>query len=136
MSKTSRGFRNKNPLNIEYNKHNKWDGQTGVEPQGRFAQFSEMKYGVRAGAKLLQTYMGKYGLRTVHGIINRWAPAHENDSHGYAEFVAKGVGVHIHDLVSVDDIPDIIYFMVKMECGSYLDMDTIEEGCQLAGVPV
>ncbi len=134
MARQPRGFRNNNPLNIEYSKNNNWDGQTGVEPKGRFAQFSHMKYGVRAGAKLLKRYMNTYGLRTVHGIINKWAPAVENDSNHYATTVAKRMGVDPFELIHVEDINDLIYQMVKFECGEYLPEDLIDEGCALAGI--
>lgn len=129
-----RGFRNNNPLNIEYNEANDWVGQTGVESLGRFATFSHKKYGIRAGAKLISRYMGTYGLRTVNGIIGKWAPSHENDTNHYAATVAARMGVSPDETIYVDDINDLIYQMVKFECGEYLDYALIDEGCALAGI--
>lgn len=68
-----RGIRNKNPLNIEYNKANDWEGQTGVEPEGRFARFSAAKYGIRAGAKLISNYMTIHNKQSVIAILERFA---------------------------------------------------------------
>lgn len=129
-----RGFRNNNPLNIEYNPRNPWKGQTGIESAGRFATFESMEHGVRAGAKLVQNYMRRYGLRTVYGIINRWAPSHENDTNAYAEHVAQKLGVSPYEPIQESDIPELIYHMIKHENGEYLDRQTVEQGARMAGV--
>lgn len=132
-----RGFRNNNPLNIDYNKANDWDGQIGIEKgvsSPRFARFSSMEYGVRAAAKLVQNYMNRYGLRTVYGIINRWAPSVENDTHAYAEHVAHKLGVSPYEPIQELDIPELLYHMIKHENGKYLDMATVTKGAQMAGV--
>lgn len=134
MSVKPRGIRNNNPLNIEYNKANNWDGQTGVETLGRFATFKSMKWGVRAGAKLIKRYMGYYGLRSVFGIINRWAPDHENPTNIYAETVAARMGVNPYDTINEADIEDLIYEMIKFECGQYIDRSVVAQGVKLAGV--
>ncbi len=131
-----RGFRNKNPLNIEYNPKNNWTGQTGIEPAGRFATFDSMEYGVRAGAKLVRNYMRRHGLRTVYSIINRWAPSHENDTNAYAEHVANKLGVSPYEPIQESDISELIYHMIKHENGEYLDRDIVEQGARLAGVLV
>jgi hypothetical protein len=132
-----RGFRNNNPLNIDYNKANQWDGQLGLE-QGvsnpRFARFSSMKYGVRAAAKLVQNYMRRYGLKSVHDIINRWAPNNENNTYAYVEHVAHKLGVSPYEPILESDIPNLLYHMIKHENGQYLDMETVVEGAKLAGI--
>lgn len=89
MEKVTRGVRNNNPGNIDYNPANKWVGQLGIE-QGknpRFALFDTPENGIRALGKLLQTYRTKYGLKTVGGIISRWAPGVENDTAAYVRAV-------------------------------------------------
>jgi hypothetical protein len=87
-----RGIRNNNPLNIEAGDFTK--GQPGFTgSDGRFAQFGSMDQGTAAANKLLDTYQNKYGLNTVGGIVNRWAPPGENDSRGYAASVAGRMGV-------------------------------------------
>ncbi|WP_240314535.1 structural protein P5 [Vibrio tetraodonis] len=132
-----RGFRNNNPLNIDYNKANDWEGQVGMERgvlAPRFARFSSMEYGVRAAAKLVKTYMNRYGLRSVYGIVNRWAPSVENDTNAYAEHVAYKLGVSPYEPIQELDIPELLYHMIKHENGQYLDMATVKKGSQMAGV--
>jgi hypothetical protein len=132
-----RGFRNNNPLNIDYNGANNWDGQTGMEigvPSPRFARFSSMEYGVRAAAKLVKNYMNRHGLRTVYGIINRWAPSVENDTNAYAQHVAHKLGVSPYEPIHELDIPELLYHMIKHENGQYLDMATVTKGSRMAGV--
>lgn len=128
------GIRNNNPLNIRYNKANNWEGQTG-ENQG-FCKFSSSKYGIRAAAKLLNNYMVKNNLRSVAGIIKKWAPSHENPTDNYVTFVAEAVGVNAADNnLTEQHIPAIVKAMIKFENGiqPYTN-GTILEGCELAGI--
>lgn len=109
---TSRGVRNNNPGNIDFNAANKWNGQLGLE-QGvakpRFARFDSPENGIRALAKLLINYrgkngipgIGKQGIDTVRETINRWAPGNENDTEAYINSVAKRLGVHANDVIDV-----------------------------------
>lgn len=88
----TRGVRNKNPGNIDYNKANAWQGQLGLEegvPKPRFARFDTPENGIRALGKLLLTYQDKYKLNTVAAIISRWAPANENDTASYVKSVER-----------------------------------------------
>ncbi|ODS05206.1 Protein P5 [Vibrio scophthalmi] len=132
-----RGFRNNNPLNIDFNKANDWEGQVGIETgvtSPRFAKFVSMEYGVRAAAVLVRNYMRKYGLTTVHGIINRWAPSKENNTYSYVEHVAHKLGVSPYEPIQESDIPELLYHMIKHENGQYLDMATVIEGSKMAGI--
>ena len=57
--KQSRGIRNNNPGNIDYNKNNQWRGQIGIETSAinpRFAKFDNARKRIRALAKLLLNY--------------------------------------------------------------------------------
>jgi hypothetical protein len=90
--KQTRGVRNNNPGNIDFNKANKWQGQLGLEegvPKPRFARFDAPENGIRALGKLLLTYQDKHKLRTVAAIINRWAPSVENDTAAYVKAVER-----------------------------------------------
>ncbi|KXF81774.1 hypothetical protein ATN88_00015 [Enterovibrio coralii] len=131
-----RGFRNNNPLNIDYNPANQWEGQTGKETGkgARFATFSAMEYGVRAGAKLVSNYMRRYHINTVHGIINRWAPESENNTYAYVEHVSHKLGVSPYEPIKEADIPELLYHMIKHENGRYLDMAIIRQGAAMAGI--
>ena len=83
-----RGIRNNNPGNLENNGID-WVGLSASQTDSRFYQFTEPKYGIRALARVLKTYESKYGLNTVRGIINRWAPDHENNTEAYVNHVAS-----------------------------------------------
>lgn len=110
------GLRNNNPMNIVYNPANRWVGQTGRN--GRFSTFESADYGLRAGAILLRNYMKKYSLRSVQGLINRFAPSHENPTNQYAQYVARQVGVSVTDnSLTEDDIPNLIMAIVQFENG-------------------
>lgn len=103
MTVITRGVRNNNPGNIDFNPRNKWEGQLGKEtgPNGRFAVFDTPENGIRALSKLVINYRGKVGeplvghdgIDTVQETINRWAPPGENNTGAYVAAVAKAVGV-------------------------------------------
>lgn len=117
VSYHSLGLRNNNPMNIVYNIHNKWDGQTGHN--GRFATFKTEKYGIRAGAILLHNYMYKHGLRSVGSVINRFAPSNENNTGKYSKFVATSMGVSIWGYhLSDNDLVPLIRAIIHYENGS------------------
>ena len=48
--------------------------------------------GIRAIAKVLLTYQRQHGLDTLAELIERWAPAAENDSFAYIDDVATRLG--------------------------------------------
>jgi hypothetical protein len=110
------GFKNNNPLNIEYRDENNWLGQTGRN--GRFATFSNAEYGIRAGAKLLRRYINEYQLTSVYAIISRWAPEFENPTTEYAEYVARRVGIDAYsEPVSETHITQLVNAMIEFEIG-------------------
>ena len=71
--KAARGYRNRNPGNIEHVPANKWLGLADPPSDGRFCRFHSHQHGIRALALLLQSYQDRHGLRTVRGIVARWA---------------------------------------------------------------
>ena len=128
-----RGIRNKNPLNIEYNKANDWEGQTGTD--GRFATFSDSLYGIRAGAKLISNYMSIQNKYSVIDILERFAPSTENHTAAYAEFVAGQLGVSISQRLEQSHIPAMVAAMIKFENGIQpYSAEHIQQACKLAGV--
>jgi hypothetical protein len=115
-SQLPRGFRNNNPLNIEAGGFSQ--GQPGFAgSDGRFARFGSMDDGLAAANKLLDTYQNKYGLNTVGGIVNRWAPPKENDTRGYAASVAGRLGVSPDTPLTAEQRPALIQAMALMENG-------------------
>jgi len=51
-----RGIRSNNPLNIDYNVENQWQGLDSPPSDGRFARFVGPQWGIRAAVKALQSY--------------------------------------------------------------------------------
>jgi hypothetical protein len=140
----SRGYRNRNPGNIEYNPRNKWQGQVGLgddwlpPEKRRFAKFETHEYGIRALAVLLITYQDRYDLRTIRGIIHRWAPSAENDTLAYIAHVARLTGRdpgETLDLHRYEDLRPLVEAIITHECGGNpYDAATIDAGLRLAGV--
>ena len=118
----SRGYRNNNPVNIDYNPANKWVGQTGVEPEGRFAQFIDMPHGYRAAFVLLRGkgYISG-GRNTIEKIITKFAPNNENYTAGYIENVSRMTGIPKDQVISPNDrdaLTAIVYAMSIVENGT------------------
>lgn len=104
--RTSRGIRNNNPGNIDFNPRNKWQGQTGIETgvaNPRFATFDKPENGIRALAKLLRNYQKLHKLNTVREIINRWAPPVENATTAYVKACARALGVDQNEVIDLSD---------------------------------
>lgn len=96
----ARGIRNNNPGNIRRSGE-AWQGLAKTQTDASFFQFTEARYGVRALAKILQTYSNKYGLKNVRDIINRWAPPSENNTASYVKTVAAKLGVSADEPIDV-----------------------------------
>lgn len=78
--------KNNNPLNIRHSPSNHWKGQVGISRAG-FCIFDSIENGIRAGIIILRTYINVYGLVYPRQIIQRFAPAFENDVESYVHFV-------------------------------------------------
>jgi len=75
-----RGVRNNNPLNIEKEGANVWDGiASDQDGDDRFATFESAEYGIRAALRTLVTYQDKHKLKTPTEMIYRWAPPWRKD---------------------------------------------------------
>lgn len=86
-----RGFRNLNPGNIR--KSQNWQGLAPHGLDAEFDVFVSAEMGFRALVRILLNYRRKHNLKTVAGIISRWAPPNENDTAKYISFVCSSVGV-------------------------------------------
>lgn len=142
--KQSRGYRNRNPGNIDFVPANRWQGQLGKEepPAGggraRFARFDSHENGIRALAALLTTYQDRHGLRTVRGIVNRWAPPVENVTSAYVLAVARATRRgpdDALDLHSYADLRPLVEAIITHELGGQpYAASVIDEGLRRAGV--
>ncbi|RWU12462.1 structural protein P5 [Xanthomonas phaseoli] len=140
-AKLPRGVRNANPGNIDRTK-TVWQGEdrsaSAVERESRFAVFDSPEYGFRALVKTLLTYQRKHGLRTVRGIINRWAPPVENDTGAYARQVATALGVDVDQRINVE-APATAFQLAKAIAkhengGNFWGDAVIWDGVELAGI--
>jgi hypothetical protein len=121
-----RGIRNNNPLNIRISSDN-WNGSVGDD--GSFIQFESPLFGIRAAARILKNYRDKYGLNTVAGIVNRWAPPSENNTQSYINSVSGKVGVDANQALNDSDYKKLIAAMIYHENGSQpYSIDEIKSG--------
>lgn len=146
MPTVTRGVRNNNPGNIDYNPRNQWLGQLPPDPliEKRFARFDTAENGIRALAKLVLAYRGKDGMPgvgspgidTVREVINRWAPGVENDTDAYIKAVANGVGVAPNQPIDLRNFRTLIAIttgIIKQENGGVpYAASVIAEGVQRA----
>lgn len=135
--KPTRGERNNNPGNIrEYRDDPKWQGERATDDDPEFEEFDSPEDGIRALAKVLLAYQRRHGIRTVRGLINRWAPPVENNTESYVEAVANAAGVLPDTQIDLESASTMLYIVkaiIKHENGrvSYKD-EQIEDGIDRA----
>lgn len=106
----TRGIRNNNPFNIIYVKSgNSWLGKKLPNSDGRFEQFTEMDYGVRAGIVLFRNYIKHHHLYTARQMLRRFAPSSENDLTAYYNFLTR-FGVCLDEQMTYG-CPNFWYFL-------------------------
>jgi hypothetical protein len=138
-----RGIRSNNPLNIDYQPANPWQGLDSPPSDGRFARFVAPQWGIRAAVKVLHSYQ-KRGIVTVRQTISTWAPPAENNTEAYISFVCRKAGVLPETRINLNDRDQVIAIlkaMVLMECGpapegtangNWLDDAVYQSGYSLA----
>lgn len=132
-----RGLRLCNPGNLEKN-GTPWQGLAKDQPDERFYKFDDAAWGIRAMARTLITYQDKHNIKTVRGIINRWAPPHENNTQSYMMHVAELLEVSIDEEIDVHQhavMAPLVRAIIRHENGQqpYSD-DVVNEGLKRAGV--
>lgn len=109
------GIRNMNPGNIRPGA--KFFGETGSE--SGYATFKSPAHGLRAMARLFQTYKEEYDIDTIDEFVDRYAPAKDNDEksrQNYKQFLADALGVGVNDEVDlVARSNDLIPAVTKFE---------------------
>ncbi|WP_445497823.1 structural protein [Photorhabdus sp. SF281] len=131
----SRGIRNNNPGNIRWG--DDWQGLASESQRTdkSFCQFVSPEYGIRAMIKILYNYNRKYGLKTVKGIISRWAPPNENNTDGYINCVCKDTDVTRDQVVDVFNqafMTKLIKAVITVENGSQpYDNEVIDKAFSL-----
>lgn len=131
-----RGIRNNNPGNLKEppTDTTRWVGERATNDDPIFEEFATAEYGIRALALTLLNYSRWYGLNTVEKIIGRFAPASENDTAGYAAFVARLLGVGISTPINVDNVlPELVKAIIQFENGQQpYSSATVSAGVQMA----
>lgn len=129
---TPRGIRNNNPGNIRHG--DDWLGLVKEQPDPAFCCFTQPEWGIRAMAKILLNYERKYGISTLRGIIERWAPPVENNTESYIAHVAHAVGGTPEEEIDVAGIlPLLIPAIIRHENGKNpYSTETIGMGIRLA----
>lgn len=100
-----------NPGNIRYNANFK--GCTGND--NGFCKFISLGYGYRAILVILTTYYEKYGIRTITGIITRYAPPTENQTANYISSVSRYSGLGPSQILTKEDLIKLIPAIARME---------------------
>jgi len=116
MHSKPRGIRNNNPGNIRGSEQFKWNGEIGRDDKD-FVIFDTPENGLRALARTLRTYRRNYGLNTIKGILNRYAPTSENNTGSYMRHAAKVVGVSVDAPLERNDYPRLMTVIVAHENG-------------------
>lgn len=136
---TARGIRNNNPGNLRHG--SKWDGLAATQTDPDFCQFVTMAKGCRALIKTLRTYVERHGLRTVRGIVNRWAPPVENNTSAYVRSVAAAVRHDADEPLNFEADPllflDLAKAIARHENGADAELitdDAWEVGMKEAGL--
>ncbi|MBD2816278.1 structural protein [Xenorhabdus sp. Flor] len=114
----TRGIRNNNPGNIRHG--DKWQGLCSRQTDKAFSQFQAPEYGIRAMFVILRNYWCKYGDKTIHQFISRWAPPNENDTEAYINYVSRTVGIASDTVIYVNHQETMIALvkaMIRMENG-------------------
>lgn len=83
-----------------------------------FASFASDEAGLRAMARQLRLYQNRDHLDTIEGIVNKYAPASENDVKSYVGDVAKRTGFGANQRLDLNDnatLAALIAAMTKHE---------------------
>lgn len=139
-----RGYRLNNPLNIERTS-TVWVGMSSAQPDERFVAFETPEYGIRAAARILQTYQEKYGIGSIRQVIERWAPSTENDTSAYIKAVEIWSDFDADDTLNLSDyntVSRLMKAMARMELGkpaegmpdAWYKEEVWEKGLRLAGL--
>ena len=110
-----------------------WEGQ--VRNKGRFVAFKDKHHGLRALAIVLLRYERRHGMTTVKQVVSRFAPAHENNTEQYAEFVADELGVSATQTINICAYgTEIMKAIIRMENGCQPYSDDEIYAAMVAGI--
>lgn len=128
-----RGIRNNNPLNIRIG--NAWLGEVPIPTDNEFEQFTDMRWGLRAGFMILKRYINRYHLNSIRLIVSRWAPSSENNTDAYIKRVSTLTGFDADETINFDSKKQmcaLVEAMCQVECGCRVGIRAISDGYELA----
>lgn len=139
MAILTRGDKLNNPGNIVHG--DPWQGLADDQPDPKFAKFKTPAWGFRAMAVTLVTYQDRYGIKTINGIVSRWAPKSDNNNDpAYVANVVKNSGFGADeaiDLHNYNDAYKILRAITIQEQGGFEGIYTkaqLDTGCIKAGL--
>lgn len=114
----TRGERNHNPGNIDWNPKVAWLGQVPdwERNDDRFCEFDDDLHGIRALCRILVNYQRLDGCRTLGDMIRRWAPPEENNTEAYIKDVAGRSGITADGPVDVERPGELIAIAKGIIC--------------------
>jgi hypothetical protein len=121
----ARGFRNNNPFNLKKS-ISPWLGKL-KSTDSVFEQFKSMDYGLRAGMINMRTQITR-GYNTVQSLIARHAPAMENPTSSFIQYVCRSMGASPGTVIDYKNKDQFVKFcaaVVAFENGSELDQNFI-----------
>jgi hypothetical protein len=122
------GIKRNNPGNIRTSVGFTWKGELPGVVAPNIAEFGKLEDGYRAHIKLLSNYIKK-GYDTIPAIINRWAPASDNnDPVSYAREISQRTGISATKILSAGDydtLGKIALAMTHREHGNDIPADAV-----------
>jgi len=92
-----------NPGNLRNYYTNHWVGSNWNEiPEGQFLTFETLTYGYRAMLMDLNNDVGE-GTDTIHKLIMEYAPASENPTQAYIDYVSEATGISEYQHINHND---------------------------------
>lgn len=135
-----RGLRNNNPGNL-IKTGIAWKGEVSKNTDGHFEQFVDLKHGIRALYKQLYTDIQVRSLN-LRKLIHKYAPAHENNTENYIDYVSKKTGINPNYPIDLNytNLVTIAKAIVSIENGSQyshlISESDYEEAFSIAGLTI
>lgn len=120
-----------NLFNIRFSRNNMWIGQ--VSQTNGFVNFSDVEYGIRAAALLIMRSYRSKDVLTISEIVNRYAPASENNTSKYIDFLCARLGCFPFDIPKdYDEYVRLLYWICVYEVGedSAVSIQAIDTVCK------
>jgi hypothetical protein len=133
MNKKPKNVRNNNPLNIKESA--KWNGESALDLDKTFEEFTAPEYGFRAGYIILLQYLER-GDNNINSILHKWAPANtdeKNHTTNYVDYVADKMQMSPVEYISPAMLPELMLYMSVFEgSGGAFTLEQSAAGVEMA----